>query len=350
MLILVINCGSTSTKLAVYDDLTEKCRCTYSVGRSEEMQLKIKEQTEAVNTFLSDNHINSKDLTAVVARGGCFYPVEGGAYLLDADLAHDLYATSENNAGNMSGILAYRIAQNLEIPAYIFDAVCVDEMMPVARLSGVKGVDRYSRTHTLNTRAMAREAASERGADYRNLNIITAHLGGGCSVNIYVKGRIVDLVTSEEGGFSAERCGGMQGDTVMDLIRRYGIEYTENLFHGNGGLKSYFGHTDAVKIAEQIESGDEDARLVFEAMAYQIAKSICSLAATVEGKVDFIVLTGGLMNSELLAEMIRKRVSFLADVIVKPGERELSALAAGAVEVLQGKAEAKKYTPYSERA
>lgn len=348
MLILVINCGSTSTKLAVYEDHTEKCRCTYSAERSEEMQQKIKQQTEAVDTFLKENHINTKDLTAVVARGGCFYPVEGGAYLLDADLAHDLYVTSETNAGNMSGILAYRISQNIGIPAYIYDAVCVDEMMPVAKLSGVRGVERYSRTHTLNTRAMAREAAIERGTDYRKLNIITAHLGGGCSVNIFVKGRIVDLVTSEEGGFSAERCGGMQGDTVIDLVHKYGIEYVENLFHGNGGLKSYFGHTDAVKITEQIENGDQDAKLVFDAMAYQVAKSICSMAAVVEGKVDFIILTGGLMHSSLLSEMISKRVSFLADVVVKPGERELSALAAGAVEVLRGEAEAKKYTAHKE--
>lgn len=347
MLILVINCGSTSTKLAVYRNNDEICRCNLPAEKMSEMQEKVKSLKAKIDEFLHENDVKMKEITAIVARGGCFYPIEGGAYAIDENLVHALYETSENNSGNLSGIIAYRIAKDAGIPAYIFDAVCVDEMIPIARLSGVKEVPRYSRTHTLNTRAMAREAAAERGLDYKNLNIITAHLGGGCSVNIFSKGRIVDLVTSEEGGFSAERCGGLQGDTVIELILKYGVEYVEKLFHGNGGLNSYFGHTDAKKIEEAIRNGDKEAEMVFEAMAYQIAKSICSLAATVEGKVDMIVLTGGMMHSKFLSEQIKKRVSFLANVVVKPGERELSALAAGAIEVLQGKTEVKKYIPHS---
>lgn len=350
MKLLVINCGSTSMKLGIFEDETQIAGSSLPLHRARTLEEGLDERRRIVEDFLLRSGAAMEQFDCIVARGGCFYPVEGGAYELDEGLAGDLKATLKNNVGNFSGILAYQLARQAGIPAYIYDAVCVDELMPVARCSGVKGVPRYSRTHTLNTRAVAREAAAERGRDYRQMNIVTAHLGGGCSVNIFAKGRIVDLVTSEEGSFSAERCGGLPGDLVLEIARAQGLEELERLFHGTGGLVSYFGTPDAQEVLRRIDAGDREAALIFEAMAYQISKSICSMAAAVDGQVDLIVLTGGMMRARQLPEWISRRVGFLAPVAVKPGEHEMSALAAGALAVLRGKETAKRYQPHTLRA
>lgn len=296
-----------------------------------------------VQTFLNDCGITPQELGCIACRGGAFYPVQGGAYVLDDALVEALKETYTLNPDNCSGILGYTLAQDLSIPAYIYDAVTVDELKPIARYSGVRGANRYSRTHTLNTRAMAIAAAEELGRDYRDMNIITAHLGGGVSVNVFEHGRISDLVTSEEGGFSAERCGGLAGDTVLELIRSRGLDATEALYHGQGGLVSYFGTNDALEVEEKIRNGDDEAALILEAMAYQVAKSIGSMAVAVAGKVDLIVLTGGMMHSRSLSGWITERVRFLAPVVVKAGEMEMSALASGALRAMMGNEEAKHF-------
>ena len=349
--ILVINCGSTSTKLAIFDGETmvyqdtERLPALLAKSMREDPETNLEHRKEGIRKFLENSGLDSSEISGVAARGGAFYPVRGGAYMLDDALEQALWETMDTNPDNCSGILGKWIAEELGVPAVIYDAVTVDELIPVARYSGAKGYDRYSRTHTLNTRAMAIEAASEEGLDYREMNIITAHLGGGVSVNIFRKGRIVDVVTSEEGGFSAERCGGLQGDTILEILREKGVDYLEALMHGSGGLISYFGTNDAKEIQDEISKTDPDAVMVLEAMGYQVAKAIGSMAAVVEGNVDLIVLTGGMLYSDLIAESIRKRVQFIAPVKVKPGEKEMFALAQGAIRVLENKEEARRFPP-----
>lgn len=344
MQILAINCGATSTKIGVFEDMQQIMSESFQHEAKADFDAEtdLAERESVVGKFLGEHGYAEKDFDCIVARGGCFYPVQGGAYKLDENLVCALMETA-HHAANLSGVLAYRMAQKAGIPSYIYDAVCVDELTPVARISGIKSVERYSRTHTLNTRAMARAAAEERGLDYRDLNIITAHLGGGTSVNIFEKGRLSDLVTSEEGGFSTERCGGLQGDSIVEIVKNEGLDRLRKYFHGQGGLVSYFGTNSAKEIDERIDNGDEEAALVFEAMAYQVAKSIASLSAVVKGKVDLIVLTGGVIYSSRFAEWIKDRVEFIAPVAIMPGEKELVSLARGALEVLAGNEEAKTY-------
>ena len=346
MYILVINCGSTSTKMGLFEDETMICEHTerYDIDSlPETMEGDLSMRRQSVKKFLESCPVGEQDLSCIACRGGAFYPVHGGAYVVNQELVSALKETSKNNPDNYSGIIGFSLSQELSIPAYIYDAVTVDELKPIARYSGVKGADRYSRTHTLNTRAMAIAAAKELGRDYLDMNIITAHLGGGVSVNVYEHGRLSDLVTSEEGGFSAERCGGLAGDTVLELFKTRGYEEVERLFHGKGGLVSYFDSNDALVVEEKIKGGDQEAEAIFEAMAYQVAKSIGAMAVAVGGKVDLIVLTGGIMRSERLQKWISERVSFLAPVVVKAGEMELQALAGGALRVMRHEEEARIY-------
>lgn len=351
MLILAINCGSTSTKIALFEDeqqiaVESQNLNSAQIAAMNSFDAAVQVRGPSVETFLQKHGVRISDLDCVVARGGVPGPVESGAYIINDALLAALKQNGEDGGavhhGNVSGVLAYRIASKAGIPAYIYDAVSVDELWPLARYSGIKDIPRYSRTHTLNTRAMAMEAAAERGRDYRELNIITAHLGGGNSVNIFCKGKLIDLVTSEEGGFSAERCGGLAGDTVLALVREKGIDTVSGYFHGNGGLVSYFGSNSALDAGRRADAGDKEAGNILDALAYQTSKCIASMAAVVKGDVDLIVLTGGILNSQRIADFIRSHVQFIAPVVVKPGEREMIALAKGALRVMRGEEMAKQ--------
>jgi butyrate kinase len=283
----------------------------------------------------------------VVARGGLLKSMPGGTYKVTDVMIEDLkIGIQGEHASNLGGIIARGIAEQEGIPALIVDPVASDELEDIARISGLPEVPRRSLVHALNIKAVARRAARDMGKGYTDFNFIIAHLGGGISIAPLNKGRIVDVNGADDGGpFSPERTGGLP---VGELIKMcYSGKYTmpemRKKILGKSGLVAYLGTNNARDVVKMIESGDKNADLIFDAMSYQIAKEIGSMAAVLKGEVDAIVLTGGIAYSELLCERIRKRVGFIAPVKIYPGEDEMLALAEGAVRILNGEEKAKIY-------
>jgi len=350
--ILAINPGSTSTKISLYENeyeiFTKKFEHPLEIIEkydSVEEQLKMRKQL--VIEFLKEKGIDIKKLSAVVARGGMLPPVKSGAYIIN-DLMIDrvLNRPVMEHASNYAAPIAYEIAKEAGVESYIYDCVVTDELTDIARISGMPELPRTSTSHVLNTRAMAIKAAGERDKKYDDMNIIVAHLGGGISINIHVGGKIVDLVSDDEGPFSPERAGRVPCRELINLCYsgKYDKKTMQRKLRGNGGLKAYLNTIDAREVEGMIADGNEKAKLVYEAMAYQIAKGIGELATVAEGNVDLIILTGGIAYSKILTELIVKRVSFIAPVEILAGENELEALALGALRVLNGEEKAKEYT------
>ncbi|WP_129688506.1 butyrate kinase [Gottfriedia acidiceleris] len=351
--ILVINPGSTSTKVGVFDD--EKPIFEQTIRHDDEELNKYKtiiDQYEfRKNVILEVLHkegINISKLSAVCGRGGLLRPIEGGTYAVNEIMLEDLkIGYSGQHASNLGGIIANEIAQGLNIPAFIVDPVVVDELDPVARISGQSIMERRSVFHALNQKAVARKVSKQLEQSYNDLNLIIAHMGGGVSVGAHKKGRVIDVNNGldGEGPFSPERAGTVP---IGDLIKLcysgdYYINEVQKMMVGQGGLVSYLGTADAIKVENMIEDGDEKAALVYEAMAYQVAKEIGSAAAVLEGNIDAIILTGGIAYSDFIVNEITKRVKWMARVIVLPGENELQALCEGALRVLREEEEAKIY-------
>ncbi len=351
--ILAINPGSTSTKIAIYDNEKEVFETTLRHSNEEIDQYeKISDQydfrKQVILTALSDNGINLTKLSAVVGRGGLLKPIKGGTYAVNDQMLVDLKAAQMGeHASNLGGMIANEIAQQLNIPAFIVDPVVVDELEPVARISGMPEIDRISIFHALNQKAVARRYAHENNKPYESLNLIVAHLGGGISVGAHEKGRVVDVnnALDGEGPFSPERTGGLPVGDLAKLC--FSGKYThadiKKMIKGKGGLVAYLGTNDGRDVVKMIETGDEKAKLIFEAMAYQVAKEIGSCAAVLKGNVDAIILTGGLAYGAMLTEWIKNRVSFISDVIIYPGEDEMSALAQGGLRVLRNEEKAQIY-------
>lgn len=347
--ILAINPGSTSTKLAVYED--ENLVFRHSIDHSAEDLAKypsINDQYEMryeeILKSLEDNNIKPEDLNIIVGRGGPVAPLRSGAYLVDEVLVDKLRNDPlVHHASNLGGIIAYEMAKNLGIDALIYDAVSTDELEDIARLSGIKEIERKSLVHTLNMRASAIKVAKSMGKNYTDLNLIVAHLGGGLSISVHKKGRMVDIVSDDEGAFSPERAGALPSGSLMNFCYKNDKSTVAKLMRGQGGLVSYLGTNDAREVEKMIENKDEYAKLVYEALAYQVAKSIGQLATVVEGQVDGIILTGGMAYSKLLTSWIEKRVKFISQVIIVPGENELEALAMGGLRVLRGEEEVHRF-------
>ncbi|MDW5298945.1 MAG: butyrate kinase [Sedimentibacter sp.] len=350
--ILAINPGSTSTKIALYED--EKEIFTYAIDHPVEVidkfenvedQLHMREQL--VMSYLKEKGFDIKELSAVVARGGMLPPVKSGAYIIN-NLMLDRVEKRPvmEHASNLAAPIAYEIAHDAGVTAYIYDSVMTDEFPDIARISGMPDIPRTSSSHVLNTRAMAIKAAKKLGKKYEDLNIIVAHLGGGISINLHHGGQIVDLVSDDEGPFSPERAGRVPCRELINLC--YSGKYDKKTMHrklrGKGGLKAYLNTIDARDVESMIAEGNEQAKLIYEAMAYQIAKGIGELATVVEGNVDVIVLTGGIAHSKMLTSWIERRVSFIGKVEIMPGENEMEALAYGALRVLKGEEKAREYT------
>ncbi|HOW23835.1 MAG TPA: butyrate kinase [Sedimentibacter sp.] len=350
--IFVVNTGSTSTKIALYED--EKEIFTKSLSHSDEDINKyhdVKDQLhmrlEFIRSFLEEKKIDIKELSCVVARGGMLLPVKSGAYEIN-ELMLDRVENRPvmEHASNLAAPIAYSIAKEAGIPSYIYDSVMTDEFPDIARISGMPDIPRSSTSHVLNTRAMAIKYAKSLGKKYQDMTIIVAHLGGGISINLHHKGRIIDLVSDDEGPFSPERAGRVPCRELINLCYsgKYDKKTMQRKLRGNGGLKAYLNTIDAREVEKMIANGDEYAKLIYEAMAYQIAKGIGELATVVEGKVDAIILTGGIAHSQMLTSWIKNRVSFIAHVEIMPGENEMEALAYGALRVLRGEEKAKEYT------
>lgn len=343
--ILAVNSGSTSTKIAVYENQKKQFDLTLPHEPEElEGYQRVMDQFEmrkdCVLNALKEHGVSGKDLSCVVGRGGMLPPVSAGGYLVNDGMKAVLKAgSSSEHVSNLGALIAEAIASPLGIPAFIYDAVSSDELDDVARITGIPEVVRQSFCHVLNSKATARKTAEAAGKRYEEINAIVAHIGGGISVSAHRGGRIVDVITADGGPFSPERSGSVPLTYIVDMC--YSGCYTKaqmlKKIAGMGGLKAYLGTHDCKKIEEMIAAGDEKAKLLYEAQAYQIAKGIGELSPVLEGKVDVIILTGGMAYSGMLTEAVKKRVSFIGPVVVAPGENELEALALGALRILEGK-------------
>ncbi|MGB9838989.1 butyrate kinase [Thermovenabulum sp.] len=352
--ILAINPGSTSTKIAVFKDeeMIFEEKISHSTEDLKEFRTIFDQypfRKKVILEAIEKRQYNINNLNAVVGRGGLIKPVEGGTYRVNEKMLEDLkIGVLGEHASNLGGVLAYEIASKINAPAFIVDPVVVDEMEPIAKITGVPKIKRKSIFHALNQKAVAKRYAKNTGKKYEELNLIVAHMGGGITVGAHKKGKVVDVNNGleGEGPFSPERAGSLPAMDVANLIFKENMsrEEMKKLIAGKGGLVAYFGTNDAREIGAMIDNGNTEAKLVYEAMAYRIAREIGACAATLSGKVDAVILTGGLAYDARLVNWIKERVSFIAPVEVFPGEDELKALAEGALRVLRGEEVAKEYS------
>ncbi|WP_147802856.1 butyrate kinase [Alkalicoccus halolimnae] len=351
--VLAINPGSTSTKIGIFDNKHEILIKTIRHDRTELADYKtIIDQhsfrKKAILTSLDQAGINLSKLAAVVGRGGLLRPIEGGTYLINNSMLSDLKeGVSGQHASNLGGMIAHEIAEQLNIYSFIVDPVVVDELDEVARVSGFSDFNRKSIFHALNQKAVAREAAEELGRPYEDLRFIVCHMGGGITVGSHCYGKVIDVNNGlhGEGPFSPERAGTVPAGDLVSLCfsgEYYADEIMKKIV-GRGGLAGLLGTNDAVEVERRIDTGDEKAEMIYEAMAYQVAKEIGANAAVLSGKVDAIILTGGLAYGKQFVQKISTRVQWIADIIVKPGENELEALNAGAQRILNGQEKPKNY-------
>ena len=353
-LILVINPGSTSTKFA----LLEEDRILFEVTlrhSPEELSgfKRISDQfhyrKKLIMEELLSRNPDLKSISAVIGRGGVVKPIESGIYEVNQALRDDLVeAARGEHASNLGGLIASDIAETLPAArAYIVDPVVVDELVPVARISGHPAIERVSIFHALNQKAVARLFAASLGKSYEEMNLIVAHMGGGISVGAHKKGKVVDVNNAlhGDGPFSPERSGGLPAKQLIDLCfsGKYTHEEMKSMITGKGGMLAYLGTNNFKQVCEMADSGNEKAVLITEALAYQVAKEIGPMAAVLEGRVDAIILTGGLAYQESHVQRIRNRVQFIAGVVVYPGEDEIRALAFNGLLALDGKIEIKTY-------
>ncbi|MGE5677835.1 MAG: butyrate kinase [Pseudomonadota bacterium] len=351
--LLIINPGSTSTKIAIFDN--EKPVLEQTLRHSNEElapYATVIDQYEFRKNVILDtlnaNGINISKLSAVVGRGGLLRPMEGGTYSVNSRMLEDLRnMVMGQHASNLGAIIADEIATQLGIPAYIVDPVVVDEMEEVARLSGMPEIKRICIWHALNQKAVARRAAADMGKKYEDVNLVIAHMGGGISVGAHKKGKTIDVnnALDGEGPFSPERTGGLPVSGLMKLCYsgKYTIDEMKKKVTGKGGLVAYLGTNDGREVEKLIAAGDKNAELVYRAMAYQVGKEIGSCAAVLEGKVDAVVITGGLAYDKLLMSWIKEMVQFIAEVKIYPGEDEMIALAEGGLRVLRNEESAREY-------
>ena len=351
--LLIINPGSTSTKIGVYEDEKEVFVETLRHSSDEIAKYdSIFEQKEfrksVIMSVLKENNFDVNTLDAVVGRGGMLKPIPGGTYEVNDTLLNDLkVGVQGEHASNLGGILANEIAKEVGGRAFIVDPVVVDELEPVARISGVPELPRKSKFHALNQKAVAKRFGKESKIGYENLNLIVVHMGGGVSVGAHKNGKVIDVnnALDGDGPFSPERSGAVP---VGDLIKMcFSGEYTQEEVYkkivGKGGYVSYLNTNDARDVLREKEEGNKFAELIYNAFIYQVSKSIGEMATVLKGKVDSIILTGGIAYSPIVVSDIKERVEWISNVAVYPGEDELLALAKGAVRVLNGEEEAKVY-------
>jgi butyrate kinase len=352
--ILAINPGSTSTKIAVFD------------GKEHFFVKNIKHSTEELSEFnkiteqidfrrnvilkeLEENNIPLNSIEIVIGRGGLVKPIPSGIYKVNNLMKEHLrMGYSGEHASNVGGLIADNIAQTIGLSAsYIADPVVVDELQPLARISGHPLFERVSIFHALNQKAVARGYAQEIRKEYEALNLIVAHMGGGISVGAHEKGRVIDVnqALDGEGPFSPERSGTLPTGQLVNLCfsGKYSKDDVKKMLVGKGGYVGYFGVNDAYQIEKDAQAGDEKAKLIENAMAYQVAKAIGEAAVVLKGKIDAILLTGGIAYGKPVVAEITRYIDWIAPVKVYPGEDEMRALAFNAYLILTGEAEAKNY-------
>jgi butyrate kinase len=284
-----------------------------------------------------------------VGRGGLVRPIESGVYFVNERLRQDLLeGVMGEHASNLGGLIAYDIAKDLpKCRAFIADPVVVDELQDVARIAGHPIFQRYSIFHALNQKATARAYSRLMNRKYEELNIVIAHLGGGISVGAHRKGKVIDVnqALDGEGPFSPERSGTLPSGALAKLCfsGKYNLEQIKKMITGEGGYVAYMGTNSAYEVELLAQDGDDKARLIQDAMSYQIGKEIASMCAVLHGDVDAIILTGGISHNPMVVEYIKKMVSFIAPVVIYPGEDEMHALAMNGLMVLKGEIKPREY-------
>lgn len=342
--ILAVNPGSTSTKVALFENEKEIFSHVTEHSMEEinsfkeiidQLDFRIKTVEEVINRY----NLDLSSLHCVVGRGGLLPPVKAGGYLVNSSLKDIILSGNLSpHASNLGALIGDHFASPLGIPAYIYDSVSSNEFNLIASITGVPEYCRFSQCHVLNTKAMARKYASKIGKKYEDLNLIIAHLGGGISISVHEKGRIIDSIGDDSGPFSPERSGSLPLLYVIDLC--YSGRYTKKemvkKIRGLGGIKAHLGTHDCRQVEKMIAAGDDYAKLIYEAQAYQIAKGIGELAPVLKGEVNCIILTGGIAYSEMMTTMIKERIEFMSPVEIMPGEVEMEALAMGGLRILRG--------------
>lgn len=339
--IVVINPGATSTKFGYFidgeEEWTEEIKYdNKKIQAYDQLFDQLAFRTEDIEKILAEKNI--RDLDAIVSRGGLIGPVKSGAYLIDQALLDKLeFNPVLEHASNLGAKIAHELLGEYgtdAAKAYIYDPVTVDEMIDIARITGVKEIQRKSIGHHLNMRAVAIRVAEDHGSNYADDNIIVAHLGGGSTASAHRKGKVIDFVSDDEIMFSAERSGGVPLKELLPLMKDYTAEELSKKLRSESGLQSLLGTKDLIEVENRIEAGDKYAELVLSALALQIAKTIATLSTTLKGEVDYICLTGGMAHSDRLYEQVRSFVEYIGPLKRYPGEFELIALAKGGERVL----------------
>ena len=353
--ILVINPGATSTKIAVYLDnrsvflksIRHECGeldAFNSISDQLDYRLKL------VLSEVEANHIPFDSVGVIIARGGLIHPIESGVYEVNMAMIADLEkGVMGEHASNLGGLIAHSLLQKFpRAGAYIADPVVVDELQEVARISGHPKFERISIFHALNQKSIARTYAHSRGVEYEDLNLVVAHLGSGISVGAHQKGRVIDVnnALDGEGPFGPERSGTLPSGALARYCLEQDITWSEmkKMLTGEGGLYAYVGHKDAQRIEKEAREGHAEAMLLQDAMAYQISKEIGAMATVLGGEVDAILITGGIAHNPDLTGEVKRRVGFIAPVLIFPGEDEMRALAQNGSLLLSGKITARNYS------
>ena len=352
--ILVINPGATSTKIAVYQDNRSVFLLTirHEGGELEAFSTTSDQLDYRLKLVLSEvekNHIPFDSVGIIIARGGLLHPIESGVYEVNKAMISDLeIGVMGDHASNLGGLIAHSLLQKFpRAGAYIADPVVVDEMHEVARISGHPEFERISIFHALNQKSVARTYAHSRGMEYEDLNLVVAHLGSGISVGAHQKGRVIDVnnALDGEGPFGPERSGTLPAGALARFCLERDVSWSQvnKMLIGEGGLYAYVGHKDAQRLEKEAREGDPRAILLQNAMAYQISKEIGSMATVLGGEVDAILITGGMAHNPDLTGDVKKRVGFIAPVLIFPGEDEMRALAQNGSLLLSGKISARQY-------
>ncbi len=351
---LIINPGSTSTKIGVFEEETllfdETLRhSTEEINRFDSIVAQKDFRKKIITDFLESKNFDIKTLDVVVGRGGMLKPIPGGTYAVTKELIADLEkGVQGQHASNLGGILAKEIADSIGVPSYIVDPTVVDELIPVARYSGVPELPRVSIFHALNQKAVAKRYAKEIGKPYESLRLIVVHMGGGVSVGAHENGKVIDVFNAldGDGAFSPERAGAVPSGALVKMC--FSGKYTEKEVYGkivgNGGFNAYLGTNDMREVTKRANEGDEKAAEAKQAFIFQVAKDIGSMACVLSGRVDRIIVTGGIAYGEDIVAALKERAEWIAPFTVYPGEDERLALAQGALRVLKGEEEVKSYS------
>jgi butyrate kinase len=354
--IMVLNTGSTSTKLAVYQNRENVLQKEYQHTREfldsyPYMADQLPMRHKIAEEFLENEAKSFAPFSAIVARGGILCPIHSGGYVINSAMVdYLLNVCTEEHASNVAACIAFEMAKKYKIPhAFIYDGITTDELEPISSISGIPDMPRVAITHALNMRAIAYKAAADLKKQYAECTFAIAHLGGGISLSLHKHGRVVDVVADDEGPFSPERSGGQQVIRLTKYLEnKQSLREKLRVMRGDSGLTGYFGTSDARKVEERMANGDRQAKLVYEAMALQIAKSLAGLAVSAFGELDALILTGGLAHSKRLTEMIGQRTRFIAPLLIYPGENEMESLAFGVCRILIGEETARQFEYHAE--